>query len=89
MDHYLLCQYESQHEKLHTGSSLILGKIHWHILKAHNMMSKLCEKEIIITKDKRSIHDSFIPVRELLTDFGNEVVGKELHWWVYQRETDI
>jgi len=89
MDHYLLCQYESQHEKLHTGSSLILGKIHWHILKAHNMMSKLCEKEIIITKDKRSIHDFFIPVRELLTDFGNEVVGKEIHWWVYQRETDI
>lgn len=64
-----------KHDKLFSGSSLKIGKIHWYILKAASEM-------------KRKRHAEEESGKIVLTDFGKEVID-EIHWWVFKKETQI
>jgi len=68
-------EMEINHDKLFSGSSLKIGKIHWYILKADSEMERKCH-----VKGK---------IGEIvLTDFGKEMID-EIHWWVFKKETQI
>ncbi len=66
------------HEELFSGSSLEIGKIHWYIQKADTVMDQ-----------QRWIKgENFFDHKEL-TAFGKEVGFDEIHWWIFNKETDI
>ena len=64
-----------KHDKLFSGSSLKIGKIHWYILKADSEIEK-----------KRLVKGKAGEIK--LTDFGKEVID-EIYWWVFKKETQI
>lgn len=66
------------HEELFSGSSLMIGKIHWYIQKANTeMYNKIfIEGKVSLEQNK-------------LTNFGKDVWPDEIHWWVFKNETEI
>jgi hypothetical protein len=70
------------HEALFSGPSLEIGKIHWHIQKAHTEM----EKRQYVKQEKSGFKDV---MEEVLTPFGEEVGVDEIHWWVFKKETKM
>lgn len=59
-----------------------LGEIHWYLLRAANVMHTRRYR-----KGKIGPH-GFEEAPER-TDFGREVGGDEINWWVFKKETDI
>ena len=72
---------EINHDDLFSGSSLILGKIHWYIQKADTEM----DKKMQVQPDKSKAFD-FKPIT--LTDFGKDVGYDYIYWWIFQKEED-
>lgn len=63
------------HDKLFSGSSLKIGKIHWYILKADSEMER-----------KRYAEGESGEIVQ--TDFGKEV-RDEILWWVFKKEAQV
>ena len=61
------------HDSLFSESTLKLGEIHWTLLKSACVM------------DGQRWHGSTYKN----TAFGKEVGGDEIHWWVFEKETDV
>lgn len=80
--------FEKEHTILYSGPSLTLGKIHWHILRAITLIKEdsFTPEEPRTTGPGLGIKQFFSSRR--LTDFGRETISHEIHWWIYQVETD-
>lgn len=72
-----------EHEILYSGSSLLLGDVHWYFLRATSLIEKESTKPVVEGEEKK-----FRTLSEIQTPFGMEVQGNEIHWWVYQKEND-
>lgn len=72
---------ENAHDSLFSPATLRLGEIHWHVLRAANLMHTRRYKE------RKTGGDGFAKLER--TDFGKEVGGDEINWWVFKRETDV
>src|SRR5438067_66279 len=73
-----------ENELFFCPATLKLGEIHWHILRAANLMDARTTLTIKLNEA------SPLPiVRYEYTDFGKEVGRDEIHWWVFKKETDI
>ena len=70
---------ENVHDVLHSKAALLLGEIHWMILKATRAMDENRWNEIPVGLAKRCED----------TEFGKEVGLDEIHWWVFRQEKDI
>ena len=67
------------HDALFSDTTVKLGEIHWMLLKSSSVMAA---KRWTTTKGPIGhIQES--------TDFGKEVGIDEIHWWVFERETDV
>jgi hypothetical protein len=67
------------HEVLFSDATIKLGEIHWTLLRSASAMdSKRC------TVTEASIGSNYED-----TEFGKEVGRDEIHWWIFQRETDV
>ncbi|WOF16027.1 hypothetical protein F1737_04565 [Methanoplanus sp. FWC-SCC4] len=87
-----------EHEILYSGASLKLGEIHWHILKSEIELDNKAIIQEVYPKyeqfepkdcnDLDFIKNSF-KNESNFTEFGKEVLGDEIHWWIYQKEDDI
>ena len=71
---------DNAHDPLFSPATLRLGEIHWCVLKAANLMQARRYKET----DRKGMF-----TRSERTDFGKEVGGDEINWWVFKKETDI
>lgn len=67
-------------EAVFSPATLMLGEIHWHILRASRLMH---EKTIVKTESAGFV------VRQGWTEFGKEVGRDEINWWVVKKETEI
>lgn len=70
------------HEELFSGTSLKLGIMNWYIQKADSEM----EKRAYVQHEKKEPLN-INPIE--ITAFGKEVVGKEIHWWVFEKERNV
>jgi hypothetical protein len=70
---------EKVHDVLFSDATIMLGKIHWALLKSANFMDSKRWKAL-----EGTIGSSYED-----TDFGNEVGLDEIHWWVFKKETDV
>jgi hypothetical protein len=70
---------ENVHDVLYSEAALLLGEIHWMILKATRAMDEKRWNEIPVGFAKR-YED---------TEFGEEVGLDEIHWWIFRQEKDI
>ena len=68
---------ENAHDPLFSPPTLRLGEIHWYVLRAANLMHTRRYKSRKINRD------GFEKPPER-TDFGKEVGGDEINWWVFQ-----
>ena len=66
------------HEELFLGSSLMIGKIHWYILKADTEIENKC-----VIKGKAPLE------QDKLTNFGKDAYLDQIHWWVFKKEREI
>ncbi len=73
---------EPSNEAVFSPQTLMLGEIHWHILRASRLMR---EKTVIETRHG----ESGIIVHQGRTEFGKEVGRDEIDWWVFRREHDL
>lgn len=69
-------RYVTEHEKLFSGSSLKLGKVHYLILHAATKMEKESYIDIQVGGVER-------------TEFAKEIGSDEIHWYVFRRENKI
>src|SRR5260370_13978765 len=72
---------DNENEAVFSSPTLMLGEIHWHLLRASQMMY---EKSVVKTKGGAG----FV-VHGGSTDFGREVGRDEINWWVSKKEPDI
>jgi hypothetical protein len=73
---------ENAHDPLFSSATLRLGEIHWSVLKASYLMD---------THRYRKMEADQFGFRKPSerTDFGKEVGGDEINWWVFRKEADI
>lgn len=64
---------------------MVLGKVHWYILKAANEMYR---REYKI-EEKEDNGSTIKFVKMGVTPFGEEVEQDEIHWWVFKKEDKI
>jgi hypothetical protein len=67
------------HEVLLSDAAMKLGEIHWTLLKSASVMDNKRWKSI------KAIIGSTLED----TEFGKEVGGDEIHWWIFEKETDV
>jgi hypothetical protein len=67
------------HEVLFSDATMKLGKIHGMLLKSEDMME---------SKRWEATKETILSPREL-TEFGKEVGMDEIHWWIFEKETDV
>ena len=67
------------HDVLFSDTALKLGEIHWTVLKSSGVMD---------AKRWTTRKGSIGQIQES-TDFGKEVGIDEIHWWVFEKETDV
>ena len=67
------------HDVLYSEAALLLGEIHWMILKATHAMDEKRWNELPVGFAKQ-YED---------TDFGKEVGLDEIHWWIFRQEKDV
>ncbi len=58
---------------------LMLGEIHWHLLRAN-----YSKEEHELVKG-----GSLVDILEEMANSGREFIGDEIHWWVFDKETDL
>ena len=68
-------------EALFSDATLTLGKIHWTLLRASNLMNSLRYREV--KKEGQFFHTTE------WTDLGHEIGMDEINWWVFKREPQI
>lgn len=73
---------EPSNEAVFSEPTLMLGEIHWRILRASQLMR---QKTIVETKRG----ESGLVVHHEYTEFGKEVGRDVTDWWVFRREKDI
>ncbi len=73
---------EPSNEAVFSPPTLMLGEIHWHILRASRLMY---EKTIVETRHG----ESGLIVQQGITEFGKEVGRDEIDWWVFRKEHDL
>lgn len=57
---------------------LMLGEIHWHLLRATHF-----------EEEQQSVKGgSLVDILEEMANSGREIIGDEIHWWVSTKETD-
>jgi Putative DNA-binding domain len=57
----------------------MLGEIHWHLLRATHF-----------EKEQQSVKGgSLVDILEEMAHSGREFIGDEIHWWVFNKETDL
>ena len=95
----------SENEPFFSPEVLLVGEMHWHILRAARLMY---EKSIEIIKESGTnasklvpmLHRNVVPMlhrnavlpaslRQRSTDFGREVGRDEINWWVFKKEREI
>jgi len=74
-------EFEREHEILFSTPALKIGESLWYMLRAKTLLREVC------------INPDFKPGKiqesnEIYTPFGKEVLGHEIHWWVYQNENN-
>jgi hypothetical protein len=58
---------------------LMLGEIHWHLLRATHF-----------EEEQQSVKGgSLVDILEEMANSGKEFIGDEIHWWVSTKETDL
>jgi len=58
---------------------LMLGEIHWHLLRATHF-----------EEERQSVKGgSLVDILEEMANSGREFIGDEIHWWVSTKETDL
>ncbi len=67
------------HEVLFSDATIKLGEIHWTLLKSASVMDSKR------WKSTKAIIGSVLED----TEFGKEVGGDEIHWWIFEKETDV
>jgi hypothetical protein len=73
---------EPSNEAVFSPSTLMLGEIHWHILRASRLMY---EKTVVETRHG----ESGLIVQQGVTEFGKDVGRDEIDWWVFRKEHDL
>jgi hypothetical protein len=66
-----------RNESVFSEATLALGKIHWSLLRAANLMDSLRLKRI---EKYKGIYTTE------WTEFGHEVGADEIHWWVFKKD---
>jgi Putative DNA-binding domain len=67
-------------ESVFSPPTLVLGEVHWHLLRASQLMY---ENTVVKTKGTGFV------VHEGYTEFGREVGRDEINWWVFKKERNI
>jgi hypothetical protein len=67
------------HQALYSDAVMKLGEIHGVILKSVHIMDK--ERWVTIDTGMGSTYE--------WTEFGNQVGVDEIHWWIFEKETDV
>ncbi|HKY28645.1 MAG TPA: ATP-binding protein [Pyrinomonadaceae bacterium] len=75
----MLDDKDKMHEVVFSDTTLKLGEIHWTLLKSAELMDG---KQWKVEKGP-------IGSTRGLTKFGKEVGGDEIHWWIFEKETDV
>jgi hypothetical protein len=70
---------ENAHDVLYSEASLLLGEIHWMILKATHAMDENRWTDVPVGFAKRYEE----------TEFGKEVGLDEIHWWIFRQEKNV
>jgi hypothetical protein len=68
------------HDALFSPATLMLGKIHWALLRADNLMDT---RRYTVAKRQGGM------AATEWTELGKEIGTDEIHWWVFKKETDI
>jgi len=68
------------HDALFSPATLMLGNIHWTLLRAANLMDARRWNKVR-TEGKGYFTSE-------MTDFGKEVGLDEINWWVFKKERD-
>ena len=71
---------DRSHEVLFTPDTLVLGRVHYAILRADSLMNS---KRFQVVKEHHNLKSYE------LTPFGREVGMDEIHWWIFTKEKDI
>ena len=66
-------------EVLFSDPTLMLGEIHWALLKSASAMDS----------KRWNVIEATIGCTYEDTDFGKEVGMDEIHWWIFEKETDV
>ena len=69
----MLNEKDEVHDTLFSEATLKLGEIHWTLLKSADVMDS--------QRWQRSTHET--------TAFGKKVGLDEIHWWVFEKDTDV
>lgn len=69
----MLNEKDEVHEMVYSEATLKLGEVHWTLLKSADVMDS--------QRWQSSTHET--------TAFGKEVGLDEIHWWVFDKETDV
>ena len=64
---------------LFSDATLVLGEIHWAVLKAARAMDR--ERWDKVKREFGSQYED--------TAFGKEVGMDEIHWWIFEKEPDV
>lgn len=75
-----------ENEPFFSPEVLLVGEMHWHILRAAQLMY---EKSIEGIKEGSANTSKLLPRRQRPTDFGREVGRDEINWWVFKKEREI
>src|SRR5271157_5257619 len=70
----------NENESVFSPPTLVLGEVHWHLLRASQLMY---EKTVVKSKGTGFV------VHEGYTEFGREVGRDEINWWVFKKERNI
>lgn len=70
------------HDALFSDATIKLGEMHWALLKSESAMDS---KRWKLTE--ATIGSIFSTHEE--TEFGEEVGRDEIHWWIFEKETDV
>jgi hypothetical protein len=70
----------NNHEALYSNATLMLGELHWHVLKAANALEKR-GYTFVKTHGEFGRHEP--------TELGKEVGHDEINWWVTKKEKRI
>jgi hypothetical protein len=76
----MLDDHAKVHDLLVSDSTLKLGQIHEALLKS---------EEIMNSKRWTVKSGSMATILSGVTKFGKEVGADEIHWWIFQKETDV